>query len=138
MGVERILPALLDRVDDPVWCREKQEAVGREKPQHLADEPIMVVDVLERLETGDEVEGPVLELGQLEHVALDETEVGTAVVRLGMFHGGPVDVDGHDLVGLVGQKRCPVTLACGEVEHTPAGSECGSEEVSVVVLVDHR
>jgi hypothetical protein len=96
--------------------RHEQRPFGPEHTSGLAQEPPLIVHVLDRLECADKVEGVVRER-QGENVPLDELDVRPRVLAscVGQRVGRPVDAD--NLARCRGQVRRPVADTARGVQH---------------------
>ena len=136
--MEGVVATQLVAVDNPVRGGHDQDPVRGQHPLDLGDQLIVLGDVLESLETGHEVERTVGQIVQVADVALAEGDVRRAVIRAGVLDSGIVDVDTDYFVGLSSEDGGAIALARGEVQHAPTRCKSGSEQVPVIVLVDHR
>jgi hypothetical protein len=136
--VKRVVVAVLVAVYGHIWRAGQEQPARRQQPAHHRDQAVLLLDVLQRLKAGDDLEAvhPGKQLGT-DHRSDRESQVVAAVVRGGVLHGARVDVDGHHIAGSGGEQRGAVALPAGEVEHARAVGEPGSQRVPVVVLVHH-
>jgi hypothetical protein len=123
------------RRDVTIRCRRDEQAVRRKHSGHAVEKASLLRYVLDCLETDHHVEGAGREGGEIEHVSLDEREIGELVRVAAVADAGRVDLESDDFSRLGGQHRRPVALATRKIENSPAGHLRCREEVSVIVLV---
>ena len=104
------------RVDTAIRGRDEQQAVIGEHPAQFVETGERIVDVLDRLEAGDEVEAPVPvgpQGGLRRRCSRPHTRARACSTTSG------IDVEGVDRVGARGgEDRCPEAASAGGVEHS--------------------
>jgi hypothetical protein len=135
--VERVVVAVLVAVDGHVGRAGQEKAAWRQQPAHHRDQGVLLLDVFQRLETGDDVEAVRSgeQLG-IDHRPDPEVQLVAGVVGAGVLHGLRIDVDADHVAGSGREQGGSEALSASEVQHPRASGEASGQRVPVVVLVD--
>ena len=135
--MERIVVAVLVAVDGHVGRAGEEKPTWRQQPAHHGDQGVLLLDVFQCLETGDDVEAVRSgeQLG-IDHRSEPELQLVPGIVGAGVFHGLRIDVDAYHVAGSGDEQSGSEALPASEVQHPRASGEPSGQCVPVVVLVD--
>jgi hypothetical protein len=132
--VIRILVPDNVRVLPSVWRRDNQKAIVSQNTPDLANSVVLLLDVLNRLETHDRVNGAAPE-GNLVEIPDTKLQVWPGTVSMLCMHDGVGRiVDSYDRRRDAGQYVRSVALAGCDIEHSLAAAQLACDEISMDVL----
>jgi hypothetical protein len=124
----RVLPRR--RIDRAVRRADEQPAPGAQNAFGFAEKPVVILEMLQRLQRHDEVDAGVAHRDG-GGAALAKTQMIAGIGGGGMLHRTRIDIDADDAGGDLCQQRAAIALARRDIEHIGAGGQLAGHKIPV-------
>ena len=138
LDVKRVFDTRFVRINSLVGGGNDEQSIFDQKPLDLIQEQLMLLDMLDRFKTDDDVKVLGFSYGDLGDVSHQETQVGLIIFVAGMANGGLVQIDSHDRSRFSGQEAGPIAFAGSQIEYPLPLNKTGGDGVAMQMFIGNR